>query len=126
MPTGVGIDTATSAVPSLMARIIRELGPAFAARSAITAPAVLGGIGALAHRATPWSTEKPQFTQEQVIDVLSEVHWEREAKYWNGVAAKLTASGGLSFAGGVKDSAYRVCEALVNGDSELGRRIRGR
>jgi hypothetical protein len=126
LPPGATLDTVRNEVPTLMAMIIREFGAEFAARSAITAPAVLGGIGALAYRAAPWSSEKPQFTRAQVIDVLSEVHWEREAKYWDGVAAKPTTSGGLSFAGGVKDSSYRVYEALVNGDSKLGRRIRGR
>jgi hypothetical protein len=126
LPPGATLDEVSNEVPSIMAMIIREFGQQFADRSAITAPAILGGIGALAHRATPWSTEKPQFTRAQVIDVLAEVHWEREAKYWNGAGAKLTATGGLSFAGGVKDSAYRVYEALVNGDSEIGRRIRGR
>jgi hypothetical protein len=127
LPAGVTRDDALNEVPTLMAVIIREFGAQFAARSAITAPAVLGGIGALAHRATSWSTEKPQLTREQVIDVLAVVHWDREAKYWEGVAAKPTArSDGLSFAGGVKDSSYRVYEALANADSDLGRRIRGR
>lgn len=125
LPEGVDPQQAINEVADIMGMVFRRFADEFEARSAITAPAVLAGLGAVAHHVTSW-VEGAQLEREDLVQLLAEVHWEREAKYWEGVAAKPTASGGLSFAGGVKDSAYRVYDALLNDSSELGKRIRGR
>jgi len=126
LPAGVDRQTALNEVSSLLSNLMRTFTPELASRSAITAPAVLAGIGAAAHRVTSWSKEEPRLSADQLHTLLRQVHWEREEKYWEGVAAKRTPAGGLSFAGGAKDSGHRVCDAILNPDSELGKRIRGR
>jgi hypothetical protein len=118
--------TALNEVSTTVSNMVRAFSDDLAARSALTAPAVLAGVGAAAHRTTSWTREQPRLTNEQLHSLLRQVRWEREDKYWEGVAAKRTASGGLSFAGGAKDSGHRVCDAIINPDSELGKRIRGR
>ena len=65
------------------------------------------------------------------MSVLRSVKWAREPRYWEGVAAKRATTrdgslGALSFAGGIKDSAHRVFDALYNPSSELGEKIRAR
>ncbi|MEV7009521.1 DNA sulfur modification protein DndB [Streptosporangium sp. NPDC051022] len=124
--SGIPEELVLSEISEILSDTISRLAHKFAERSAITAPAVLAGVGAAAHRTTSLAKEQPRLTREQFATLLSEVRWEREARYWEGVAAKRTSSGGLSFAGGAKDSGHRVCDAILNPDSELGMRIRGR
>jgi len=124
VPPETTYDEAMAEVPALMAMVVREFTGEFAARSAITAPAVLAGIGALLHHATSW-TREPKLSREQVIELLAQVHWDR-GEQWNGVGAHTTPKGGLSFAGGVKDQGHAVYEALLNEYSDTGRQIRGR
>ncbi|MFI6362277.1 DNA sulfur modification protein DndB [Nocardia sp. NPDC050630] len=114
----------TREVIDALSAVLQAFTDAFATHSAITAPAVLAALGAAAHQKMSWAAEKfPSYVD--FLALLSQIHWDREAKYWDGVAAKLTATGALSFAGGVKDSGYRVFEALLNPDSVPGKRIRG-
>ncbi|MGN9907865.1 DNA sulfur modification protein DndB [Phytohabitans sp. LJ34] len=117
---------ALNEVSSTVSSLVRAFSDDLATRSALTAPAILAGVGAAAHRTTSWTREQPRLTSDQLHSLLRQVRWEREEKYWEGVAAKRTASGGLSFAGGAKDSGHRVCDAVLNPDSDLGKRIRGR
>lgn len=126
LPFGIDPEAALNEVSSTVSNLIRAFSDELAGRSALTAPAVLAGVGAAAHRTTSWTREVPRLTTEQLHAMLRQVRWEREEKYWGGVAAKRTATGGLSFAGGAKDSGHRVCDAILNPDSDLGRRIRGR
>lgn len=126
LPNNIGQQTALNEVSTLVSSLIRNFTDQFAARSALTAPAILAGVGAAAHRTMSWTQDEPRLTSDQLNTLLHQVQWDREEKYWEGVAAKRTASGGLSFAGGVKDSGHRVCDAILNPDSELGKRIRGR
>jgi hypothetical protein len=126
LPSGVDAETALNEVAKIASRLISSFTSEFARRSALTAPAVLAGVGAAAHRTTSWTRDEPRLTTDQLHTLLSQVHWDREEKYWGGLAAKRTATGNLSFAGGAKDSGHRVCDAILNPDSESGRRIRGR
>lgn len=121
---GVDPETAMDETAAIVSGLVREFSAQLAARSALTAPAVLAAVGVVAHQTTSWAGD-PRLTAEQLHSLLREVRWEREEKYWEGVAAKRTAGGRLSFAGGVRDSGHRVHEALTDPDSELGRRVRG-
>lgn len=53
---------------------------------------------------------------------------EREARYWDGIAASASANvaGVRTFGGGAKDSGGRVGDAILYADTESGRKIRGR
>ncbi|MFE6744618.1 DNA sulfur modification protein DndB [Kitasatospora purpeofusca] len=97
----------------------------FHAKTAITAPAVVAGLGATMNRTMSWSADP--MPEGVTLDALLEnVQWEREAKYWSGIAAKLTHTGKVSWAGGARDSGHKVYDALNNPDSDTGMQIRGR
>jgi hypothetical protein len=138
LPEGVDLAEATAEAASVMAAIVDAFPKEFRDRTAITAPAVLAGIGALAHLTMPWykpdedNPEDPEpVTRAELLGVLRSVKWAREPQFWEGVAAKRATNtkgelGALSFAGGIKDSAHRVFSALYNPSSELGKKIRGK
>ncbi|MGW5122510.1 DNA sulfur modification protein DndB [Streptomyces sp. NPDC004069] len=125
LPTGYGSDQVESAVVPILGQLIARHARDFTERSAITAPAVLAGIGIAVHHTMPWSAPASAFRMDDLVRLLDGVHWEREAKYWDGVAAKTGTSGRLNFSGGVKDSGGRVAEAILYPATEAGRRIRG-
>ncbi|SDJ56449.1 DNA-sulfur modification-associated [Nonomuraea maritima] len=126
LPEGVDPKEAVRGVSETVSAIIREFTDEFSRRSALTTPAVLAGVGAAAHRTMPWTKEHPRLSVDQLLEMLRQVKWDRAPQYWEGVAAKRTPTGALSFAGGAKDSGHRVCDAVLNSDSDLGKRIRGR
>ncbi|GAA2454104.1 DNA sulfur modification protein DndB [Streptomyces macrosporus] len=122
---GIDAERAERELVPLLSTLISHLYPHFAAREAISAPAVLAGIGIAAHRATSWTTEAGRLNEGELLRLLAQVRWEREARYWDGVAASANARGVLNFGGGAKDSGGRVADALLHPDTEYGRRIRG-
>ncbi|MFF8953439.1 hypothetical protein ACF09I_32230 [Streptomyces sp. NPDC014940] len=125
LPPHTDADEVEAVVVRLVSRLIGDRFPDFARRSAITAPAVMAGLGVLLHRATPWCDPSKAMSYETVEHLLTDVRWEREPAYWDGVCASVGASGRLNFSGGVKDSAGRVAGAFLDPHSELGRKIRG-
>lgn len=125
LPQGLDQKSAIEEVAEIITSIVVRFTDAFADRSAITSPAVLAGIGVAAHRTTSWSTDRPHLSRDELLGLLSDICWDREPKYWEGVAAKRTARGTLSFAGGAKDSGHRVCDAILNPETENGKMIRG-
>ncbi|MGA5517917.1 DNA sulfur modification protein DndB [Streptomyces pseudogriseolus] len=125
LPSHTDADEVTTVVVRLVSRLIEDRFPDFARRSAITAPAVMAGLGVLLHRATPWCAPHDAMSYDTVERLLADVRWEREPVYWDGVCASVGATGRLNFSGGVKDSAGRVAGALLDPHSELGRKVRG-
>ncbi|MFH9248318.1 hypothetical protein ACH4LK_23160 [Streptomyces lydicus] len=125
LPQGVDAEQAGQRLVPLLSRLVTRLYPHLVARTAVSAPAVLAGIGIATHQATGWATSGSALTEEELFALLEPVRWEREATYWDGVAASANASGALNFGGGAKDSGGRVADALLHPDTEYGRRIRG-
>jgi hypothetical protein len=125
LPSNTDADEVETVVVRLVSRLIGGRFPDFARRSAITAPAVMAGLGVLLHRATPWCDSGDAMSYETVEHLLADVRWEREPAYWDGVCASVGSSGRLNFSGGVKDSAGRVAGALLDPHGESGRKIRG-
>ncbi|PLW74322.1 hypothetical protein GQS52_04680 [Streptomyces sp. SCUT-3] len=125
LPPGTDADEVETVVVRLVSRLIGDRFPDFARRSAITAPAVMAGLGVLLHRTTPWCDPGAALGHETVERLLADVRWEREPAYWDGVCASVGSTGRLNFSGGVKDSTGRVAGALLDPHSELGRKIRG-
>jgi hypothetical protein len=125
LPAGVRPEEAEAMVVPVLARLISEHSGDFARRSAITAPAVLAGIGIAVHHTLPWSDPASRISTEELDQMLAGIRWERQAAYWDGVAAKTGTSGRLNFSGGVKDSGGRVADAILYPATENGRRIRG-
>ncbi|WCN04299.1 DNA sulfur modification protein DndB [Streptomyces sp. M92] len=126
LPPNTDADEVERLTVRLVSRLIGGRFPDFARRSAITAPAVMAGLGILLHRTTPWCDPGQTMSHETVEHLLADVRWEREPAYWDGVCASVGSTGRLNFSGGVKDSTGRVASALLDPHSELGRKIRGR
>ncbi|MER6993967.1 DNA sulfur modification protein DndB [Saccharopolyspora hirsuta] len=125
MPTGVSVEHATRRLTVLLSALIARLALPFVPRTAVSAPAVMAGIGIAAHQATGWAVDGRALSEDELFSLLASVRWEREARYWHGVAASVNANGVLNFGGGAKDSGGRVANALLEPDSEYGRKIRG-
>lgn len=126
IPDGVDAEQAERELVPLLSQLIAHLYPHFASRDAVCAPAVLAGLGIAAHQATSWSDPgHRRMNADELLRLLDSVRFEREARYWDGVAASANASGILNFGGGAKDSGGRVADALLQPESESGRKIRG-
>ncbi|MER8062736.1 MULTISPECIES: DNA sulfur modification protein DndB [unclassified Streptomyces] len=124
IPDGTTADTVRAEVTDILSWFLETYFPLFAARTAVTTPALLAGLGVAFNRAMPWSTDADRLTSYRLGQLLDTVQWDREAAYWDGIAGKATATGGISFAGGVKDSGGRVADAILFPDTENGRKIR--
>jgi hypothetical protein len=125
LPAAYRPDQVEATVVPVLAQLIARHAQAFTSRGAITAPAVLAGIGIATHHTMPWTDTASAFRADDLLRLLDDIRWEREAKHWDGVAAKTGTSGRLNFSGGVKDSGGRVAEAILYPATETGRRIRG-
>ncbi|MFE0458149.1 DNA sulfur modification protein DndB [Kitasatospora sp. NPDC058965] len=125
LPEGVTTDHIEQQLVPLLSRLIARLYPHFAARSAVSAPAVLAGLGVAAHQATSWAAAGQRLTEEQLTTLLDSVRWDRDARFWDGIAASANAAGVLNFGGGAKDAGGRVADALLHPDTEYGRKVRG-
>jgi DNA sulfur modification protein DndB len=107
-----------------------ELEPAKRARSVVSAPAVMAGLGVLANHAIPKPPRRQEvepWSVEQVVDHLRGVNWGRidaEGRSpWDGVAGKFTPKGAFSL-GGPKEVGHTVAAALEHPSSDAGRQIR--
>lgn len=90
----------------------------------IGAPAVLAGLGAVAHKSMSWCKDADRRSVGDLIELLASVNWSRDAEIWDGIAGKSTPKGYLSLAGGVKDNGSKTAAALDNPHSEHGMQIR--
>jgi hypothetical protein len=138
---GVDLDGLADAVVDVWTVILEELEGELKqerrATSVVSAPAILAGLGVLAHHAVPKPPRKDgvdSWTVDQVISRLKEVSWDRtvtpdgsttKSSPWDGIAGKFTPAGSFSL-GGPKEVGYAVADALENVDGEPGRKIRGR
>lgn len=118
----------------------QELRPERRADSVVSAPAILAGLGVVAHHAVPQPPRKdgvPPWSVEEVVDHLRGVNWDRtvaaaphedgtvaKSSPWEGIAGKFTPAGSFSI-GGPKEVGYAVADALENTENEAGRQIRG-
>ncbi|MEU6017456.1 DNA sulfur modification protein DndB [Streptomyces sp. NPDC047515] len=113
LPAGSSAEQVEQSVVPLLARLIADRSDHFVSRSALTAPAVLAGLGIAVHHTTAWADPVNALGADELPRLLSGIKWEREARYWDGVAAKSGATGRLNFSGGVKDSGGRVADAIL-------------
>ncbi|MFH8589832.1 DNA sulfur modification protein DndB [Streptomyces celluloflavus] len=106
-----------------LTNLIHTFTQQFATRTAITAPAVLAGLGATIHRSLSWA-EDPFPAHVDVMGLLGEVSWPRDAAVWGGVCATVKANGDVTWGGGAKDSGYKTFEALSDPTSDVGKKVR--
>ncbi|MFF1679792.1 DNA sulfur modification protein DndB [Streptomyces sp. NPDC058256] len=79
LPDGVRPEQVEAVVVPLLARLISDHFPHFADRSALTAPAVLAGVGIAVHQAMPWSDPSSALDTDGLDRLLADIRWEREA-----------------------------------------------
>jgi DNA sulfur modification protein DndB len=102
----------------------------------VAAPAILAGLGVLAHQtlsSPPRRDGSPQLSVDEVLERLEGVIWDRQfeaedgslSSPWDGIAGKFTPGGRFSI-GGPKEVGYAVAKALKDPESVEGRQIRGR
>ncbi len=126
---------------ALLEELEQELKQERRADSVVSAPALLAGLGVIAHHAVPAPPRKESVARwgvDQVIEHLKGVNWDRtiiaehrddgtviKTSPWEGIAGKFTPAGSFSI-GGPKEVGYAVADALENRDNEAGRKIRGK
>ncbi|MFG2295585.1 DNA sulfur modification protein DndB [Streptomyces sp. NPDC048603] len=125
LPAGTDAELVERVLTPMLSGLISDHLRHFTERSAITAPAVIAGIGVAAHHTTPWADPAHAMSADDLHRLLAGIRWEREPVYWDGVAAKTGTTGRLNFSGGVKDSGGRVADAILYPATESGRKIRG-
>lgn len=124
LPKGLAPEQVEAKIISLLSTLISRLFVHFEARSAVSAPAVLAGLGITAHEAISWGGGS--LTIDELLSLLAEIRWEREPSYWDGIAARANAAGAMNFGGGAKDAGGRVADAILYPGTQVGRKIRGR
>ncbi len=120
---------------AILALLESELEPMRRRHSVAGAPAVLAGIGALAHRTMNQPPRRrdigKRWTIDEAVEKLRGVEWNRVVNLpngetihpWDGIAGKVAQSGRFSI-GGPKEVGYAVARALEDESSENGRQIR--
>jgi hypothetical protein len=125
LPSDVKEDDVCTEVTNVAGGIFKKFSAEFSRRNetVIAAPAVLAAIGAVAHKSMSWSPE-PRRSLTALLALLSSVRWARDPSVWDGIAGKVTISGNLSMAGGVKDNGSKTASALEDSTSPAYHKIR--
>jgi DNA sulfur modification protein DndB len=123
---------------AILEELESELQPERRAQSVVSAPAILAGLGVLAHHAVPKPPRRDgvdSWSVGEVINHLGGVTWDRtvlssdndgatrKTSPWEGIAGKFTPAGTFSIAG-PKEVGYAVVDALENAHEDAGLRIR--
>jgi hypothetical protein len=138
LPDGVDLASLRQPVFAAWDAILEELHGEFTPTrrpaSVVSAPSILGGIGAVAHRTLPAPPRAAAVTPldlSEVAAVLRDIRWDRKIEVngqvrspWESVAGKFSPRGAFSI-GGPKEVGHAVAEAIEHPTSEGGRRIRG-
>ncbi|WP_194816295.1 DNA sulfur modification protein DndB [Nocardia sp. XZ_19_385] len=117
LPEGCTEEIALAEIQAALSELLTRFASAFERRTTtvIASPAVFSALGAVAHRTASWNKDPQQsLSVNAMLELLVDVHWERDARYWDGTAGKLTASGAFSLAGGVKDNGSKTTSALAD------------
>jgi DNA sulfur modification protein DndB len=140
LPDGVVRDTLDQEVVEAWCAIVESIEDDLAserrAETVVSAPAILAGIGVVAHHTVsspPRSPDIESWSIERMTDLLSDVCWSRyadewddedtPASSWEGIAGKRTSTGRLSI-GGPKEFGHTVARAIERPESPEGQRIR--
>lgn len=135
----VSLQAASAAVKATWIAILEIIRPYLSQEgrkeTVLPAPAVMAGIGVVAHGNMPDGIRRPDvvgISREQLIELLESVCWSRKATLddgsivfpWEGIAGKANTTMQRFSVGGAKEYAYAVAEALEDPLSARGRSIR--
>ncbi|MFF3653725.1 DNA sulfur modification protein DndB [Streptomyces olivochromogenes] len=129
LPEGCTRDAALLEIQDVLTRIFAAFSGAFMARNTtvIASPAVFAALGAVAHRVMPWNKgrgEGDSLSVDELMELLADVKWDRDPRFWEGTAGKQTSTGLFSLAGGVKDNGSKTAAALGDPASPRFRQVR--
>ncbi|MCR6488398.1 hypothetical protein M8542_36765 [Amycolatopsis sp. OK19-0408] len=131
VPPLVNVDE--EAVSTELAHIVHAILQTFADKFAdkerylIGAPSIMAGIGVAAHQAVtsmPRSSEQGPLTLDQLLASLSEVRWDKEGGFWEGIGTRKTPKGATTVAG-PKEVGYAVSDALEGTNRTTAAQVRG-
>lgn len=129
MVEGVDFESLKTEVAHVVHAILQQFADKFTEkdRYLIGAPAIMAGIGVTAHRTiTGLRTDVVQpMTVAELLTLLSDIRWEKEEGFWDGVATRKTPKGVTTVAG-PKEVGYAVAQAIEGSNRETAAQIRGR
>lgn len=126
----VDVEAVHTEISQLVHAILQTFAEKFAdkERYLIGAPAIMAGIGVAAHRAVTTlprgSSERPQITIERLLASLSEIKWDKEGGYWEGIGTRKTPKGATTVAG-PKEVGYAVSDAMDGTNPTTAAQVRG-
>ncbi|MDO3702707.1 DNA sulfur modification protein DndB [Micromonospora sp. C28SCA-DRY-2] len=129
MPDNVDFESLKAEVANVAHLVLQTFAAQFANRDKflIGSPAILAGIGVAANRtlgSMKPASDKPRLTVKQLLDMLSEIRWERDG-FWDGIGTRKTPKGVTTVAG-PKEVGYAVSDAIDGTNPVSAAQIRGR
>jgi hypothetical protein len=124
-------DSLKDQVTEVVHAILQRFADKFAdkERYLIGSPSILAGIGVSAHRTLtvlPVSPEDgPRLSLQELLDILSEIRWEKEGAFWDGIGTRKTPKG-MTTVAGPKEVGYAVAQAIDGSNPRSSAQIRGR
>src|SRR5690606_15453729 len=86
LPEGTDLKAVKRETIERLRTLLRDYAEQLHAKSAITSPAVLAGLGATVYRSTSWCTSDKFASDESLTALLSYIRRERELAFWGGIA----------------------------------------
>lgn len=130
MLENVNFDALKLEVSEVVHAILQRFADKFANKDhyLIGSPAIMAGIGVAAHRTIkclPFRPEDGPLTIEELLEMLSEIRWDKEGTFWDGISTRKTPKGVTTVAG-PKEVGYAVADAIGGTNERTAAQIRGR
>lgn len=130
MPDNVDFDELRTEVAEIVHAVLQRYADKFANKEVtlIGAPAILAGLGVAANRVVtslPASPDRKPLSLDDLLALLDDIRWEKDAGFWDGVATRKTPKGVTTVAG-PKEVGYAVAEAIDGSNPISSAKIRGR
>lgn len=131
MIENVDFETVKTEVSEVVHAILQRFADKFADKDTflIGSPSIMAGIGVSARRAITSLPLRPedgsQLTVQELLELLSDIRWEKEGTFWDGIGTRKTPRGVTTVAG-PKEVGYAVAQAIDGSHAESGAQIRGR
>jgi hypothetical protein len=122
----VDIEDMQREVLSICQMLFRRFAGAFQdPRPMIGRPALMGALGVVMNRTMPWYSGEHAITREALFELMMEIQWVEDERYWADIAGGVKKSGGVTSLG-VRANPRLIINAIENPESPEGRKIRGR
>jgi DNA-sulfur modification-associated len=125
----VDFEVLKSEVSEIVHAILQQFADKFTDkdRYLIGSPSIMAGIGVAAHRTIKCLPDRPEegpLTVEEFLDLLSDIRWDKEGMFWDGIGTRKTPKGATTVAG-PKEVGYAVADAIGGINEQTAAQIRG-